>query len=271
MSENLATALEEAQERYHREYDEPLQAMARQRGELANRQNTIRARLREISPSVGADGLITDPSDSDLALRGERAAIRAEIHRIESSIREIDAKRGALEVRAAGERERLEQLDYHCDETKQFETLAGLAMDCAAVIDSITEARTLIEKHQQKYPQHRHLPKNVTLRAHAGAPPLVALLSTVSSALKLLLDQLAEWNVEILPSDHPSRTRAEAIARADSKLAEATVQAQRREAEATRERAAQRGVAVAPPAPPRPMVDLLDCYERVESERAATK
>jgi len=267
-SDLAADALEDARERYHRDYDAPFEAMARQRGELANRQNAIRARLREISPTVGADGLICDPADSDGALRAERVKLRDELNEINSSIAEIDGKRRELESRAAGERERLDKLEYDADQANVMACMGELAAAVVAMDSAIAEALDEIESMQHKYAAHRHLAGGITLRAHAGAPPLVALLSTVKSAIKLLTDNLAEWRSDILPPDHPSRKRAERVELANQRLSDASVAAQKRQAEAARERAAQRGLSSPPPpAPPRPR-DMLDCYALVEAGRA---
>jgi len=280
---NLAAALEEARERYHREYDAPFEAMARERGELTNRQNTKQSRLREISPAVGSDNLIIDPADSDAALRAERVALRDEIHRIESSIREIDAKRREveaaiakidlkrrdLESRAADARVQLEKTEFDVNQAKVFACMARLAAAGVAMDSAIAEALNEIDNAQKRYPSHIWLPGNIAIKAHAGAPAAARLLEMVHGAIKMLMDHLGEWNPQVLPAGHPSRERAEMIERANEKLGEATVLAQRRQAAAARERAAQRGVAVAPPAPPTRPMDMLDCYALVEAERVA--
>ena len=266
---NLAAALEEARERYHREYDAPFEAMARERGELTNRQNTKQSRLREISPAVGSDNLIIDPADSDAALRAERVILRAELREVEAAIAKIDLKRRDLESRAADARVQLEKTEFDVNQAKVFACMARLAAAGVAMDSAIAEALNEIDNAQKRYPSHIWLPGNIAIKAHAGAPAAARLLEMVHGAIKMLMDHLGEWNPQVLPAGHPSRERAEMIERANEKLGEATVLAQRRQAAAARERAAQRGVAVAPPAPPTRPMDMLDCYALVEAERVA--
>jgi hypothetical protein len=234
------------------ECSKPMEAGARKRGGLVSRCQTLHAELVSISATMGPHGVYDDPADSDESIRPRRVALKKEIADLDRQIANEDAIRRELEPEMAEAHNDLTWAEYLATEALVKEAMQTMASTQLAARQGLQKAREVIESAQRKYQSHQFLSGNRTLRAHAGAPPILIQIDLMLEGTRLTLEAVAIWDRTLLASDEPAAARAAAIERSEVHLAEAVAAGQRRQIEIGRSKQA-----LPPPLPPRSDLEMI--------------
>jgi hypothetical protein len=243
------------------ELNGPLAESARRRGGYINQRQQAYSELVSISSTTGPDNLPVDPADADPTIPPRRVALRKQIADLDLKIANEDAIRRELDPKLAEACEDLTYAEGLLVAARVKDAMQTLASGLLACRDKgVWPARIAIEAAQRKYPQHQFLKGNRTLRAHAGAPPLLGQIDTFMKMLNLLLESVATWDKSLLAPSEPAHQRATSIERAETHLSEAVVAAQKRQSELSR-----KAHPATPPEPPRE----IDMWDVVQENRDA--